>query len=184
MNCFPFMIPVEGKRCLLVGGGKVAARKVEKLLPFGVEIVLCAREVCPELTALGVDAQEKEYSADLLEGICFAVAATDDPVLNARVAADCRQKGIPVNSVDDKDNCDFYFPALIHQGPVTIGITTGGVSPALAGALREYLESVLPENLEELTQKAGVLRGTMSSQEYTKQVKQWLKQSVAEKEKG
>lgn len=184
MNCFPFMIPVEGKHCLLVGGGKVAARKAEKLLPFGVEIVLCAREVCPELTALGVQTQVKEYSAELLKGISFAIAATDDPALNAQVAADCRLRGIPVNSVDDKENCDFYFPALIHQGSVTVGITTGGMSPALAGALREYLESVLPENLEELTQKAGALRGTMPSQEYAKQVKQWLKQSIAEKETG
>ncbi len=182
MNCFPFMIPVEGKRCLLVGGGKVAARKAEKLLPFGVEILLCAREVSPELIALGMQSQAKEYHADLLQGISFAIAATDDPALNARVAADCRLRKIPVNSVDDKENCDFYFPALIHRGSVTIGITTGGVSPALAGALREYIESVLPENLEELTQKAGSLRGTIPAREYAKQVKQWLKQSLAEKE--
>lgn len=183
MNCFPFMIPVEGKRCLLVGGGKVAARKAEKLLPFGVELVLCAREVCPELTAMGIQADTKEYSNALLDGIDFAIAATDDTALNAQVAADCRKQDIPVNSVDDKENCDFYFPALIHRGTVTIGITTGGASPALAGALREYLESLLPEDLEELAQKAATLRGKLPSKEYARQVKQWLKESLAEKER-
>ena len=161
----------------------MAARKAEKLLLFGVTLVLCAREVCPELAALGVQTQAKEYREDLLEGISFAIAATDDSALNAQVAADCSHKGIPVNSVDDKENCDFYFPALIHRGPITIGISTGGVSPALAGALREYMEGLLPEHLEELAQKAGRLRGTLPSKEYAKQVKQWLNQSFEEKEK-
>ena len=89
-----------------------------------------------------------------------------------------------MNSVDDKENCDFYFPALIHRGPITIGITTGGASPALAGALREYLEGLLPEHLEELAQKAEQLRGTMPSREYAKQVKQWLNQSLEEKRRS
>ncbi len=184
MNCFPFMIPVEGRRCLLVGGGKVAARKAEKLLPFGVNLVLCAREVCSELTALGVKAAASEYGDFLLEGMDFVIAATDDAALNGQVASDCRRRNIPVNSVDDKENCDFYFPALIHRGPVTIGITTGGASPALAGALREYLDTLLPKNLEELTRKAAELRGTIPSADYARQVKQWLKESLVEEEKA
>lgn len=183
MNCFPFMAPVEGRRCLLVGGGRVAARKAEKLLPFGVTIVLCAREVCPELSAMGLKAEAAKYSDRLLASADFVIAATDDPQLNAQVARDCRKRNLPINSVDDKENCDFYFPALIRRGSVTIGITTGGASPALAGALREYLEALLPDGLEELAAKAETLRGTVPSSDYARQVKQWLREAVTEKEK-
>lgn len=156
MKCFPFMKDIEGKNCLIVGGGTVALRKAEKLLPFGVKIRVCAKEACPALSRFVC---AEKYEAALVRGADLVIAATDDGELNARIARDCREAGVPVNSVDDKNNCDFYFPALIVRGNVTIGISTGGSSPALAAALREYIESVLPENLEEIAREAEKLRG-------------------------
>ena len=94
------------------------------------------------------------------------VAATDDKALNARVASDCRERGIPVNSVDDRENCDFYFPALIGRGSVTVGISTGGASPALAAALREYIEALLPDDLGGIAEKAEKLRGKEGYAQY------------------
>ena len=138
MKVFPFMRPLEGKRCLLVGGGAIALRKAEKLCPFGVRLYVCARE-CADFSPFGAEILQGEYSPRLLEGMDVAVAATDDRELNARVARDCRARGIPVNSVDDVQNCDFFFPALIVRGEVVVGISTGGASPALDAALGESL---------------------------------------------
>ena len=157
MKCFPFMVNIEGRTCLLVGGGAVAARKAEKLAPFGVKLLVCAREVCPALAPYRL---AEEYGAELLEAVDFVIAATDDKALNARVAEDCRARRIPVNSADDRENCDFYFPALLTRGDVTVGISTGGSSPALAGKLRRYLEKVLPPDLARFAEEAGRLRGT------------------------
>lgn len=177
MKCFPFMKDISGKICLLVGGGEVALRKAEKLRSFGTQIVVCAHEIRGDLRALAKKCH-REYDASLLAGSDFAIAATDDEALNARVAADCRTRGIPVNCVDKKELCDFYFPALITAGDVTIGISTGGASPALAAALRAWLEQKLPENLAEIARRAEALRGTMPPKEYAALVRKMLEEGV------
>ncbi len=163
MKCFPFMVNIEGKSCLIVGGGAVALRKAEKLLLFGVKLSVCAKDACPALLPYLC---AEEYAERLLCGADFVVAATDDKALNARVASDCRERGIPVNSVDDRENCDFYFPALIGRGSVTVGISTGGASPALAAALREYIEALLPDDLGGIAEKAEKLRGKEGYAQY------------------
>ena len=115
MNCFPFMVPAAGCRCLLTGGGKIALHKARRLALFGVRIVVCAREILPELEELAAQVH-REYDVSLLDGADFAVAATSDRAFNARVAEDCRARRVPVNCVDDRAHCDFYFPALIVHG--------------------------------------------------------------------
>lgn len=167
MKCFPFMKNICGARCLLVGGGKVAAKKAKVLERFGVAISVCARETEPSLAGFRVC---EEYSFALLDKADFVIAATDDRALNAQVAADCRARHIPVNAVDDKENCDFYFPALIERGKVTVGISTGGASPALAAALKRYIEKLLPENLDEIAEQAEKLRGTQAYADYISEI--------------
>ena len=177
MKCFPMMVPLEGRRVLLVGGGKVALRKAERLKEFGVRLDVCAPVVLPALAAL---AQEKHaaYGRELLRDAVFVVAATDDAAMNARVAHDCRVAGIPVNSVDAPADCDFYFPAAVMRGDISVGISTGGASPALAAALRKYLERVLPPDLAQICALAEQLRGTMSAEEYVKKVETMLEDAV------
>lgn len=177
MSCFPFMKDISGAKCLLVGGGGVALRKAQKLRPFGVRVAVCAREVHAELAALAEEVYPA-YSPEYLQGALFAVAATDDAALNARVAADCRARGVPVNCVDAPALCDFFFPALITAGEVTVAVSTGGASPALAAALREYLEGVLPQNLSSIAERCKALRGTCSPAEYTRRVKAMLAEGV------
>ena len=137
-----------------------------------------------ELRPLAVRVVEG-YSPSLLEGVRFAVAATDNAALNARVAADCRARGIPVNSADDPDNCDFFFPALVVRGEVTVGISTGGASPALAAALRAYIEGLLPQNVGEIAARAKALRGSLPQAEDIAAVKKLLEEGGrrAEQEK-
>lgn len=171
MACFPFMADICGKTCLLVGGGKVALRKAQTLAAYGARLVACAETFVPELPPLCARAAEA-YSPALLEGADFVVAATDDGAFNARVAKDCRARHIPVNCVDDAENCVFFFPAQILRGGVSVGISTGGASPALAKILREYLERVLPENLAELAENAEKLRKTLPEREYIAAVRE------------
>lgn len=159
MSYFPFFTDIEGQRCLIVGGGRVAARKAEKLLPFGVSITVCAPEICQEIRDIkGIDLYEKMFSNELLDGADIVIAATDNAELNHSISALCRERKIPVNVVDDKDYCSFIFPALINRGSMTIGITTGGASPLAARKTRELIEQVLPENLEEALQMLDDMR--------------------------
>ena len=176
MKCFPFMREVEGARVVLVGGGTVAAHKAQRLAPFGVQLVVCAHDVLPELKALA-HAVYTEYAPKLLDGASFSIAATDDRALNARVCADCRARHIPVNCVDDKENCDFFFPALIVRGEVSIGVSTGGASPLLAALLRDRIARALPENLGEIVARAEQLRAAGDRDAYERELRALLEES-------
>ena len=176
MKCFPFMREVEGARVVLVGGGNIALHKAQRLAPFGVQLIVCAHEVLPELTVLA-HAVYAEYAPKFLDGASFAIAATDDRALNARVCADCRARHIPVNCVDDKENCDFFFPALIVRGEVSIGVSTGGASPLLAALLRDRIARALPENLEEIVARAEQLRAAGDREAYERELRALLEES-------
>ena len=176
MKCFPFMHEIEGARAVLIGGGKVALHKAQRLAPFGVELIVCAHEVLPELKAFAHTVYT-EYAPHLLDGASFAIAATDDRVLNARIASDCRARHIPVNCVDDKEYCDFFFPALIVRGEVSIGVSTGGASPLLAALLRDRLARALPENLEEIVVRAEQLRAAGDREAYERELRALLEES-------
>ena len=176
MKCFPFLHEIEGARVVLVGGGTVAAHKAQRLAPFGVQLIVCAHEVLPELKALA-HAVYTEYAPKLLDGASFAIAATDDRALNACVCADCRARHIPVNCVDDKENCDFFFPALIVRGEVSIGVSTGGASPLLAALLRDRIARALPGNLGEIVARAEQLRAAGDHEAYERELRALLEES-------
>ena len=162
MEWFPFFTDIEAMPCLIVGGGTVALRKTEKLLPFHPKITVAAPEICPELQAMErITLRRETFREDMLEGMGFVIAATDDRDVNAAIAAQCRRRGIPVNAVDSRADCSFLFPALVKRGPLTVGISTGGASPTAAALLREQLEQSLPENVEELLQWLDSIRPTM-----------------------
>ena len=170
------MREVEGTRVVLVGGGNIALHKAQRLAPFGVQLVVCAHDVLPELKALA-HAVYTEYAPKLLDGASFAIAATDDRALNACVCADCRARHIPVNCVDDKENCDFFFPALIVRGEVSIGVSTGGASPLLAALLRDRIARALPENLGEIVARAEQLRAAGDHEAYERELRALLEES-------
>ena len=151
MEYFPFFLDIEGQKGLIVGGGTVALRKVEKLLPFSPRLTVAAPEICPELEVIsGLELLRRPFSPELLEGARFVIAATDSPVLNQQVAQLCRQRGILVNVVDDQENCTFLFPALVKRGGLCVGVSTGGSSPSAAAWLRGRVEDLLPESFEQI----------------------------------
>ena len=113
MSYFPFFVEIGQKRCLVVGGGTVAFRKIEKLLPFGVEITVVSPSFCAEIEQTeGICRIRKEFQAEDVEDMSFVIGATDCEAVNTRIAAVCHAKHIPVNIVDDAEKCSFFFPVF------------------------------------------------------------------------
>lgn len=151
MDCFPFFVDLEQKEGLVVGGGVTALRKIQKLLPYGPRLTAVSPAFHREIERLpALRLLRRPFEPALLNGKFFVIAATDDPALNHSVAGLCRQRGILVNVVDCRADCTFLFPALVKQGPLTVGISTGGASPSAAVWLKEQIGSLIPDNMEEI----------------------------------
>ena len=162
MRYFPVFMDLQEQDVLVVGGGKVATRKVRLLLKSGARPRIAARQLGTELLELArnhaIDHVATEYSRALLKGARLVFAATDDTELNHRVYRDAEQEGIPVNVVDDREHCRFISPAVVDRSPVQIAISTGGAAPVLARRLRGMIERLLPGGLGRVAKAAEELR--------------------------
>lgn len=164
---FPFMIDVGEKNILVVGGGSVSLRKCLLFLDYGAHITVVSPQLDPGFAPIQdrithiCDVYRDEYLSD-----AFAlITATDDPSVNRR-AADCaKSKGIPVNAVDDPENCSFFIPAVVRRGDLSIGVSTGGKSPSLAGEIRRRLEDQFGAEFEERLNLLGHLREVLLAHE-------------------
>ena len=152
MPYFPFFTDIKGRPCLIAGGGTVALRKVEKLLPYGSQITVVAPSICPEILSLPeVTCLQACVTTDMItRDLAFVIAATDERELNHALSEKCRSLSVPVNVVDYKPDCTFLFPALVQRGELSVGISTGGASPSAAIYLKEQIGALLPENTEEI----------------------------------
>ncbi len=147
---YPVVLDLEGVAVLVVGGGRVAARKAAGLAEAGARVTVIAPEVLPELVALAVRVERRAYEPGDLAGQRLVMTATDDSGVNAAVAHDARREGIWVNSADDPANCTFILPAVTRSGPVVVAVGTDGSSPALARHLRdEIARDVLGPHVED-----------------------------------
>ena len=159
MGYFPFFVDLEGREGLIIGGGTVAARKVRKLLPYGPRLTVAAPEILPELAGLpDVTLVHRAFSPDMLEGKFFVIAATGDAGVNRAAATLCRERGVLVNVVDDKDGCGFLFPALVKRGELSVGVCTAGASPSAAVWLKRRIAAQVPEDFGQLLSYLGELR--------------------------
>jgi siroheme synthase-like protein len=147
-NQYPVNLILQGKRCLVVGGGPVAARKVTGLLACGAEVHVIASSVSAEIAELGVDTEERPYRRGDVDGYRLVIAATNDRDLNRAVFDEAEAVGTWVNSADDPASCTFTLPSVVRQGPIMVTVSTGGRSPALAAWLKHRIEHQLgPEYL-------------------------------------
>ena len=166
MKYYPVFLDIREKKCVVVGGGEVAARKAERLLDCGAKVLVISPKLSPDLAGLKeknvISHIAAEYQGDLIDGAALIIGATDDEKTNARISLDAGSKGIPVNIVDDPQKCDFILPALVQSGDLAIAIGTGGKSPALARHLREELEAGYGSEYEILLNILGNLRGKMA----------------------
>jgi uroporphyrin-III C-methyltransferase / precorrin-2 dehydrogenase / sirohydrochlorin ferrochelatase len=144
---YPVFLKLEGRKVLLVGGGTVAASKLDGLLAAGARVTVVAPEIDPAIARDGVERQQRPFAPEDLDGVWWAVAAATPEVnRQVQVAAEARQ--LFVNAVDDPAHATAYLGGVVRRGDVAIAISTGGRAPALAGLLREAIEALLPAELE------------------------------------
>ena len=144
---YPVLLNVRGRRCVVVGGGAVAARKIATLRECGAEVRVVSPEAEKEiadLAAAGTVAWERrEFRDGDLAGAFLGVAATDDAQVNQRVRAEAKAQGVLVNLVDDPEGSDYQVPSFFSDGPLLVALSTGGASPAVARTLRRMIQSYL-----------------------------------------
>jgi precorrin-2 dehydrogenase/sirohydrochlorin ferrochelatase len=173
---YPVNLLVAGKRCLVVGGGRVAAAKAEGLAECGARVHVVAPRVDGEIRALrGVTFDERPYEANDLAGVALAVTATDDPEVNHRVYLDAEARGVWINSADDPANCTFTLPARVRRGDVLVTFSTGGRSPALSAWLRRWFETELGPELETLVELLGSERSRLQREGRSSEEVDWQK---------
>lgn len=165
MKYYPVFWNIAGRKCVVVGGGDVAARKVTRLLDCNAKVCVVSPGLVPELEELKrnrlIDHVNDAYESKYLNGAVLVIGATDDEKINDAISKDAKEKSLPVNIVDDPQKCDFILPSLIERGDLTIACSTGGQSPALARYLREELELVYGEEYAVLASILGQLRTKM-----------------------
>ena len=177
MAYFPMFVEIEGKPCLVVGGGKVALRKAVILLDFGAEVTILSpklseeflqrQPVCEEELSgrkrfrLGdreVSYCKKTYEASDLKGMALVIAATNSERVNHQIAEDCRRCRIPVNAVDQIEDCTFIFPAYVRQQDVVAAFSSSGKSPVITQYLKKREQEILTPKLGRLNELLGAVR--------------------------
>ena len=161
MSDLPIMLRIEGRRCVVLGGGAVAARRVASLRACGAHLTIIAPTIDPALEAqLGdqVRWQRRPYAAGDLRGARLAVIATDDPAANDAAAAEAREFGVLINRADDPDAGDFAVPAHAHHGPLTVAVHTGGISANFAAKLRQQISDAIDPDVPRLLELVAPYR--------------------------
>ena len=142
---YPVYLNLRGRLCIIVGGGTVAEGKIGRLLDSGAKVCVISPDATPGIRQLVADMavswEQRRYQPGDLEGAFIAIAATNVREVNRRIFEEANERGVMLNAVDDPPNCSFIAPSIVQRGPVTLAISTGGVSPALARKLRESLQA-------------------------------------------
>lgn len=179
MGYYPIFLEMTGRRCVVIGGGGVAERKVERLLEVGASVTV----VSPSLTArLEAWAKEKrirhvarDYGPGGLAGCQLAFVATDDGRVNADVAREGKERGVWVNAADDPANCDFILPSVLRRGELAVAVATGGSSPALSRAVREELEAYFTPDYAVLAEVVSEVRRELKERARLPGAEAWQK---------
>jgi siroheme synthase-like protein len=174
---YPIFLNICGKRCVVVGGGRIALRKVKLLLEHSGKVEVISPTICPELDLLAQNGSikviDKNYQPELLEGAFIALAATDDARINERVVEAGRKQGILVNVVDNPEQSDFIIPSSFRRGDITIAISTMGKSPALAKKIRAQLEQSFGSEYALLVELIGEVRTELKERGITPSSDAW-----------
>lgn len=162
MDYFPLFFNLKGQDCLVVGGGDIAARKIDLLARAGASITVLAKDINLAVAALqeplGLQIRQEDFQPHDLSKYRLVISATDDLAVNQIVAKTAQAQGIPVNVVDNPALSNFIFPAIVDRAPLTIAISSGGAAPVLARLLRAKIEAVIPPAYGKLAKLAQAFR--------------------------
>ncbi len=163
MDSLPLFHKLRGNRCLVVGGGSIAQRKLRQLLAAGAEVDLVAPKINAEIQQTATESSDlslyhRKFQAEDIEGAVLVVVATDDHILNEWISRLCREQCKPVNVVDSPELCTVTFPSIVDRSPLQIAISSNGKAPVLARMLRTRLESDIPAGYGRLAELAGRFR--------------------------
>lgn len=149
---FPLFIDISKKTFLVVGAGNISARRVLKLKEFGCKIIVVAKTISATIMDLEDEKlilKERAYDSTDIEDADYVIAATNDKELNEKIVWDCNKEGIPVNDASNYKNCDFYFPGIVTEDEMVIGVTSSGSNHKLArrvaGAIRYNIKEIVSE---------------------------------------
>lgn len=180
---YPLYLNIKGKKCVIVGGGKVAYRKACSLRDAGADVTVISPEMCSEMVnEKGITLVKDIYDERSLDGALLVIAATDDEVVNRRVSSDAEKRNIIVNIVDRPELCSFIVPSTIKRGDLCISISTGGASPALAKNIRKELEDIFGPEYGEYIDLLTKMRNVALSEVKDDAKRRKILQRLAEKD--
>ena len=163
MAYFPLFVDLTNKKCLVVGGGNVATRKVRMLLDFDARVVVVSKNVCNELKILletsdQILLMKREFRVEDIDDVILVIAATNDLSLNNHISNACKMRQIPVNVVDSREECSFILPAYIKEKDVVAAFSSGGKSPVLTQYLKKMAKEYVTEELGDINAYLGNIR--------------------------
>lgn len=180
---YPIHLNVKGKKCVIIGGGKVAYRKACRLKESGADVVVVSLEICSEMVnEEGLVLIKREYDECFLDDALLVIAATDNEAINKKVLLDAEKRNIMVNVVDYPERCSFIVPSTINRGDLCISISTGGASPAVAKRIREWLEAAFGKEYEEYLDLLTKMRSVAMSRVEDSVKRRKILQRLAEKD--
>ncbi len=145
---YPVGLVLSGRPVLVVGGGRIAARKVPALLDCGARVTIVAPQIAGELAARPLRLEHRPYRRGEVAGYALAIAATGRSEVDRAVHADGEAAGVLVNAADDPAACSVVLPAVLRRGRICVAVSTGGASPALAAFVRDRIDAALPPEME------------------------------------
>ena len=166
MKYYPVFLNLQGRLCVVIGGGTIAQDKVKALLEAEAQVTIVSPGLTPALQDLAwqgrIQHLARAYEPGDLAGAFIAISATDDSAINALVWHEAEERGIPVNVVDDLAHCNFIAPSIMRRGDLTIAVSTSGKAPAVAVRLRQQLEQMIGPEYERFLELAGTLRAPLA----------------------
>jgi siroheme synthase-like protein len=158
----PIAISLKSRHCLVIGGGRVALRKIDTLLNYDSDITVIAPEIDDKIeyyaSKNSLKVIKREYKSPEAAGYGLVVSASDNIDVNRQVSDDCKKAGVPVNVVDKPSLCDFIFPAVIRRDCLTVAVASDGKAPFLSGHVRMILENIFPDNWNKVAKYATTFR--------------------------
>lgn len=177
MGYYPLYLEMNRRRCLVIGGGTVAERKIASLLEAGAEVTVISPDVTETISCWSKDGSiqfhARRYERGDIHGQELVFVATNDGSVNAQVHEDARCQGVWVNAADDPEHCDFILPSVLRRGDLTVAVSSGGNSPALARTIREELETYFTEEYEQLAVLAAEARVELQKRSLSAPFETW-----------